>query len=158
MGSKKNLKRLLAIFLTCVLFADSGMVFAADPPEMPPGSSDAAAFNTMHGLKPISVRAGEFFGGGNGDADSWEPDEFASGRIIVRVSGGTAQPFSSASFSGVEPDAFFGVEIDGLDDLMILQPQQAAGILSASTPDTLKVLTLKDKSSEAVTSAIEKLN
>ena len=141
----KNLRRILAVLLICMMFIALGMVAAADNSDYVSAVSDAA-----YVVKPIPVKASAVYSDGNGDADSSDTGGFALDRIIVRVSGGIVQPFSSAGF--------FCLEIEDIDDLMTLKPIQDVGIRSIFSPDTLKVLTLKNKGRDAVASAIEKLN
>jgi len=72
----------------------------------------------INGADVISYSEYSTYDSTSGGSGSSEEGDFADDRVIVRVSGSAFQPFSATS-----SNEFFGVEIDGIDDLMTLKPQ-----------------------------------
>ncbi|MCL2053133.1 MAG: S8 family serine peptidase [Oscillospiraceae bacterium] len=89
-------------------------------------------------------------GGSGGGGNAGGGDEFSDERVIVRVSGDSVQAFSEGKY--------FGIEVDEVSTLVTLDSGYSTRSGSGSAPDTIRVLTLKEKGSEAVMQAVEKLN
>ena len=147
-------KRILSIIMVLAMMAGLSPAIAGLWIEPAAASNNnesiSAAFSENLELKALPTKLDEYCGAWNGNSDSLDNGRFANDRVIVRVSGGIVQAFSFGSF--------FGVEIDCIDDLMTLEPQTGQGIFSASMTDSLKVLTLKNKSRSAVVEAVAKLS
>ena len=86
----------------------------------------------------------------NAENASQDLTGFSDDRVIVRVSESVILPQST--------DYFLGIEIESNDVLMTLNAPTDRGARSMSTPDSLRVITLKNKGKESVMAAIAKLN
>lgn len=132
-------KKLLSLVLTFVILLSTNCAIISTSAL----SQDKTSVSATK-AKNMPVRTNTFFSG------TKDTESFANDRVIVRVAGDTVQPFSS--------DGFFGVEIESVEELMTLEPQDNMKARALSYPDKLKVLTIKEKGRNGVMAAVEKLN